>query len=56
MVQFQVVDLFCHFLQIGSLEGFYLLEHERVHKRSADPSVHHHEKLVNEPGVIMIVV
>lgn len=40
--------------QIGSLEGYYLLEHARIHKRSAEPSRYHHEKLVNEPGVVWV--
>lgn len=39
--------------QIGTLEGYYLFEHERISKRSADPSVFHHGKLANEPGVIL---
>lgn len=40
--------------QVGSLDGYFLFEHDHVHKRSADPSGLHHEKLVNEPGVCVI--
>lgn len=40
--------------QVGSLDGYFLFEHDHVHKRSADPSGLHHEKLVNEPGVVWV--
>uniref|UniRef100_A0A6P7GAF1 Furin-like protease 2 n=1 Tax=Diabrotica virgifera virgifera TaxID=50390 RepID=A0A6P7GAF1_DIAVI len=37
--------------QIGSLEGFYVFEHEHVRKRSLQASDHHHRKLNDEPQV-----
>lgn len=37
--------------QVGSLKGFYLFEHNRVHKRSLEPNDVHHEKLMNEEKV-----
>ncbi|XP_014681073.1 PREDICTED: neuroendocrine convertase 1-like [Priapulus caudatus] len=37
--------------QVGSLEKFYLFEHEHVHKRSLEHSGHMHTHLVKEPQV-----
>uniref|UniRef100_A0A224XI33 furin n=1 Tax=Panstrongylus lignarius TaxID=156445 RepID=A0A224XI33_9HEMI len=37
--------------QIGSLKGFYLLEHRRLHKRSLNHSHEHHELLSAEDHV-----
>lgn len=37
--------------QIGSLRGYYLFEHPRVHKRSLTPHQQHHKNLKNEPKV-----
>ncbi|XP_014679429.1 PREDICTED: furin-like protease 2, partial [Priapulus caudatus] len=37
--------------QVGSLEKFYLFEHEHVHKRSLEHSGHMHAHLVKEPQV-----
>lgn len=37
--------------QVGSLKGFYLFEHEHVHKRSLQADDHHHRKLSSEPQV-----
>lgn len=37
--------------QIGSLKGYYLFEHQRVHKRSVSQSHEHHAKLESEPEV-----
>ncbi|XP_076044014.1 furin-like protease 2 [Oratosquilla oratoria] len=40
--------------QIGSLDDMYLFEHQHVHKRSADPSPHHHQKLHSDPQVLWV--
>jgi len=40
--------------QIGTLDDYFLFEHNRIHKRSTDPSTYHNDKLVNEPGVIWV--
>ncbi|XP_064106409.1 furin-like protease 2 isoform X1 [Macrobrachium nipponense] len=40
--------------QIGSLENYYLFEHPHVHKRSAEPSDHHHETLSSDPRVMWV--
>ncbi|XP_064474371.1 furin-like protease 2 isoform X2 [Ornithodoros turicata] len=37
--------------QIGTLEGFYLLEHHGINKRSTEHSQDHHSRLENEAGV-----
>ncbi|XP_012281896.1 furin-like protease 2 [Orussus abietinus] len=37
--------------QIGSLKSYYLLSHNRIHKRSLTTSEHHHEALRKEPQV-----
>ncbi|KAG7300343.1 hypothetical protein JYU34_015935, partial [Plutella xylostella] len=37
--------------QIGSLKGYYLLEHHTISKRSAEPSHEHHRLLNEEPQV-----
>uniref|UniRef100_A0A1B6CCM9 furin n=1 Tax=Clastoptera arizonana TaxID=38151 RepID=A0A1B6CCM9_9HEMI len=37
--------------QIGSLKGFYLFEHPKVHKRSVQVNEEHHEKLSSETQV-----
>lgn len=40
--------------QIGTLDGYFLFEHDRIHKRSTDPSTYHNGKLVSEPGVLWV--
>uniref|UniRef100_T1IMB0 furin n=1 Tax=Strigamia maritima TaxID=126957 RepID=T1IMB0_STRMM len=40
--------------QIGSLEGYYLFEHNHVSKRSTDRNEEHHEKLMNEKEVLWV--
>lgn len=42
--------------QVGSLKGFYLFEHNHVHKRSVQPDDHHHRKLTDEPQVSTFIV
>ncbi|XP_065170470.1 furin-like protease 2 isoform X2 [Atheta coriaria] len=37
--------------QIGSLKGYYLFEHQHVHKRSTYRNEHFHSKLENEPQI-----
>ncbi|XP_060524028.1 furin-like protease 2 [Cylas formicarius] len=37
--------------QIGSLKGYYLFEHKKVHKRSIQANDHLHESLISEPQV-----
>ncbi|KAF6208084.1 hypothetical protein GE061_016534 [Apolygus lucorum] len=38
-------------MMIGSLKGYYLLEHQHIHKRSLSKSDYHHEQLSQEPDV-----
>ncbi|KAK9878880.1 hypothetical protein WA026_003709 [Henosepilachna vigintioctopunctata] len=40
--------------QVGSLKGFYLFEHNHVHKRSLKANDIHHQKLVDEPEVLWV--
>lgn len=40
-----------YYLQIGSLKGFYLFEHQRVRKRSIEANSKIHETLSAEPEV-----
>ncbi|XP_039291346.1 furin-like protease 2 [Nilaparvata lugens] len=40
--------------QIGALKGFYLFEHQRVHKRSTLHNDEHHGKLHQEPRVLWV--
>ncbi|XP_024081815.1 furin-like protease 2 isoform X2 [Cimex lectularius] len=40
--------------QIGNLKGYYLFEHQHVHKRSLSTADEHHEKLSNEPQVLWV--
>ncbi|XP_063234649.1 proprotein convertase subtilisin/kexin type 6-like isoform X2 [Bacillus rossius redtenbacheri] len=42
---------FANIGQIGQLPGYFLLEHRRVHKRSAAPSQPHLDRLTAEPEV-----
>ncbi|XP_060593632.1 furin-like protease kpc-1 isoform X2 [Ruditapes philippinarum] len=42
---------FRHLGQIGTLEDHYLFEHEHVHRRSAERSEEHHQKLSSHPQV-----
>lgn len=39
------------FLQIGSLDEFYLFEHQHVHKRSAQVDEKYHSRLKSDPQV-----
>lgn len=45
----EILDFF--FFQIGSLEGFYLLEHKGIRKRSVSFAEDHHRLLSNESKV-----
>lgn len=40
--------------KIGSLKGYYLFEHHRVHKRSVSQNHEHHAKLESEPEVLWV--
>lgn len=41
-----------YFLQIGSLDEFYLFEHQHVHKRSIFEDKKYHYRLKSDPQVI----
>uniref|UniRef100_A0A2P2I154 furin n=1 Tax=Hirondellea gigas TaxID=1518452 RepID=A0A2P2I154_9CRUS len=40
--------------QIGDLDNFFLYEHHHVHKRSVEPSHHHHRTLFDDPQVVWV--
>ncbi|GAB6022556.1 Furin-like protease 2 [Chamberlinius hualienensis] len=40
--------------QIGSLDGYYLFEHQRISKRSTDHSIEHHNFLEDEKNVVWV--
>lgn len=48
-----VFELICvfYFFQIGDLKDHYLFHHPRISKRSANPSLEHHQQLSKEPEV-----
>jgi hypothetical protein len=46
--------LILFFFQIGSLQGYYLFEHQHIHKRSLSASEEHHSALSSEPQVSVL--